>query len=684
MVYDCGRSPEGRTLAILRIACGPCGAIPGPPLAIFHFSVKSVSRSDGRSATAAAAYRAGVRIVDERTGEIHDYRRKRGIEDRFIVTRDDVPAELRDRAVLWNTAEAAENRKNSQVAREYEVALPAELDLEQRRELCREFAQVLVERFGVAVDVAMHKPGKDGDLRNYHAHIMTTTRVVDAAGFGAKTRELDVKGTASQHVAELRQEFAAISNRALERAGRQERISQLSLKAQGIEREATVHLGPTASAMERKGKATRIQRDAQERIGDAQTRAARAAQERLALRELGQAERAARQEAAAAAGELDGLSDIAAEQAHEAQRLREIDELQRLADERLVRLEAERQGAERAAQEEAARQAQAELQAEREAQELKARQAEEQRIRPGAPIPAPAAPVAKPAPAPAPAERAWTEGDLAERLALERVRVRRQQARVDELAKGVVTPEQAIKELAIELRTLAMREESKLSEIIKREREGAAKYEREHQRPIIGGLGREARAELERREQEIQSLEQAAQMVRRILMHGIDAPDFASSREQRVQAMIDRLWGGKTPQERSDAREALATARSALVRHQRILSDLERGAEGAAWRSLASGRPDVERRLMERAAQLDARQQRELEERQRQPQAQAQAQAQPQTEVEDLEIISMQRRGRQAQPQGPYDDLEIVRMPRRGRQDPDEEEDLQRGPTMRP
>ena len=96
-------------------------------MAIYHLSVKTISRSQGRSATAAAAYRAAIEIVDERTGEIHDYQRKGGVECTEIILPDNAPDWATDRAALWNAAEQAETRKNSTVAREFEIALPSEL-----------------------------------------------------------------------------------------------------------------------------------------------------------------------------------------------------------------------------------------------------------------------------------------------------------------------------------------------------------------------------------------------------------------------------------------------------------------------------------------------------------------------------------------------------------------------------
>jgi hypothetical protein len=134
-------------------------------VAIYHLSVKLVTRGTGRSATAAIAYRAATRVPDERTGLVFDYSRKRGVEHTEIV----LPARVAesaewalDRARLWNAAETAENRKDARVAREYEVALPHELNAHQRRELVRGFARELAERHGCAVDVAIHAAAPRG------------------------------------------------------------------------------------------------------------------------------------------------------------------------------------------------------------------------------------------------------------------------------------------------------------------------------------------------------------------------------------------------------------------------------------------------------------------------------------------------------------------------------------------
>lgn len=219
-------------------------------MAIYHCQAKSISRDAGRSATAAAAYRAGELIHDERTGEAHDYGKKKGVEYREIITKDGSKI---SRSELWNCAENAEKRRDAKVAREWEIALPAELSPDQQRELARAFAREIVTRYGVAADLCLHAPSRDGDERNAHAHILTTTRVFDAGQLGAKTRVLDSPKTSGKEVEAVRQLWAALANRALERAGHGARIDSRSLAAQGIKRAPSVHLGPIATAMERRG-----------------------------------------------------------------------------------------------------------------------------------------------------------------------------------------------------------------------------------------------------------------------------------------------------------------------------------------------------------------------------------------------------------------------------------------------
>jgi ATP-dependent exoDNAse (exonuclease V) alpha subunit len=218
---------------------------------IFHCSAKAISRAAGRSATAAAAYRSGERIIDERTGEVHDYRRRRGILHKELVFPE--VAQPLSRSSLWNMAEAAEKRKDAKVAREWELALPAEMRPSERAALARDFAKALAERYGVAVDICIHAPGKKGDDRNHHAHLLTTTRSFAGDRFGEKTRIFDSPKTSGQEVDAVRQIWERLCNAALALVGVKERVDRRTLKAQGIQRESTRHLGPTASAMERRG-----------------------------------------------------------------------------------------------------------------------------------------------------------------------------------------------------------------------------------------------------------------------------------------------------------------------------------------------------------------------------------------------------------------------------------------------
>jgi hypothetical protein len=221
-------------------------------VAIYHLSVKPISRSAGRSATAAAAYRAGVEIADERTGEVHDYRRKGGVESADIVLPDGAPEWATNRGALWNAAEKAEKRKDACVAREYEVALPAELSPAERRRLALDFAQEMANREGCAVDVAIHAPGKEGDERNHHAHILRTTRKVAIDGLGAK---LDTEKAGRKRVDDLeavRARWAELTNERLRENGIEARVDHRSHAERGIETAPTLHLGPGATGYERR------------------------------------------------------------------------------------------------------------------------------------------------------------------------------------------------------------------------------------------------------------------------------------------------------------------------------------------------------------------------------------------------------------------------------------------------
>jgi hypothetical protein len=224
-------------------------------MAIFHLSVKPVSRSQGRSATAAAAYRSGSRIVCAREDRVHDYTRKGGVDrDSCTITVPNGAAWATDREALWNAAEAAETRKNATVAREYELALPAELSAAERVALARKFGQLISNRYGVAADIAIHAPHRNGDQRNFHAHVLTTTRAVEKNGcLGAKTRILDERKTGPQEIVVIRSLWEQLANAALAAVGEAVRIDHRSLAAQGIERTPTIHVGPKSAAMAERG-----------------------------------------------------------------------------------------------------------------------------------------------------------------------------------------------------------------------------------------------------------------------------------------------------------------------------------------------------------------------------------------------------------------------------------------------
>jgi hypothetical protein len=239
-------------------------------MALYHLSVKPMSRKGGRSATAAIAYRAAEKIHDLTSDQVFDYTRKRGVEHTEIVlptaaAKQDINW-ARERQALWNAAERAEKRKDARVAREYEVALPHELNREQRVELVRAFAADLANRYHVAVDFAIHAPHRSGDQRNHHTHLMTTTREITPTGLGEKTdielgeRDRAKKGLQSGalEIDTLRARWETLHNEYLKEHGIEARIDHRSLAAQGIEREPTSHLGPAVSAMERRGMETEV------------------------------------------------------------------------------------------------------------------------------------------------------------------------------------------------------------------------------------------------------------------------------------------------------------------------------------------------------------------------------------------------------------------------------------------
>ena len=218
-------------------------------MAIYYFNVSVISRSAGRSATASAAYRAAEKIKDVRTGEIHDYRKKKGVDEKFILAPDSAPSWVHDRQKLWNEVERVERRKNSQLAREIQVAIPVELNRNQQIELVREFARGQFVNQGMVADVSFH----DLNSHNPHAHIMLTMREIDEEGFNKKkNREWNKR----ELLEKQRSAWSTYANLALEKAGIKEKIDHRTLAEQGINRIPQIHLGSAVTAMMKRGVAT--------------------------------------------------------------------------------------------------------------------------------------------------------------------------------------------------------------------------------------------------------------------------------------------------------------------------------------------------------------------------------------------------------------------------------------------
>ena len=255
-------------------------------MAIYHCSIKIVSRGKGRSAVAAAAYRAGEKIISDYDGHIFDYTRKGGIVYKEILLPDNAPAKYSDRAVLWNAVEKIEKAANSQLAREIELALPVELSREQNISLVREYVNNNFVDSGMCADICVHDK-KDG---NPHAHIMLTMRPLNTdKSWGIKERKdyaLDENGNRipiidettglqksdgrnrkqwkrvyvqandwndQTKAEEWRAAWADSVNKVLERNNHAERIDHRSYERQGIEQIPTVHMGVAASQMEKRG-----------------------------------------------------------------------------------------------------------------------------------------------------------------------------------------------------------------------------------------------------------------------------------------------------------------------------------------------------------------------------------------------------------------------------------------------
>ncbi|MBC3871139.1 MobQ family relaxase [Undibacterium oligocarboniphilum] len=215
-------------------------------MAIYHLSVKLITRTTGRSATAAAAYRAGEQIHDNRTAQTFDYTRKKEVSYRRIFAPPNAPQWMKDREQLWNAAEQAESRKDAQIAREIEVALPIELSPSQQIILLERFVHTQLTSKGMVADVVIHNK-----KNNPHAHILLTTRDINIThdGFGQKNRAWNSK----EQLEEWREQWAKHCNRRLSIASSKSRIDHRSLQDQGLDQIPTVHVGANCNAMNKRG-----------------------------------------------------------------------------------------------------------------------------------------------------------------------------------------------------------------------------------------------------------------------------------------------------------------------------------------------------------------------------------------------------------------------------------------------
>lgn len=201
-------------------------------MAIFHMSAQTITRSKGHSSVAAAAYRHGEKLTDEHTGEIHDYSKKKGVSDSVILIPEGADRNFLKPEYLWNTIEKSEKRKDAQLAREFNIALPVEMTDEQKKTLAIDFCNENFIKNGMIADIAFHKL----DSENPHFHVMLTTRSLtpDGSGFGQKVREWNSK----EQLEGWRKSWADTANEHMQRAGIDARIDHRSLKDQKAELDA--------------------------------------------------------------------------------------------------------------------------------------------------------------------------------------------------------------------------------------------------------------------------------------------------------------------------------------------------------------------------------------------------------------------------------------------------------------
>ena len=243
------------------------------PIAIYHWNIGIVSRGKGKSAVAAAAYRSGEKLTNEWDGLTHDYTKKGGVVHSEILLPAHAPPAFSDRSTLWNSVELSEKSNNAQLAREVEIALPVELSREEQTRLVREYCSSQFVSKGMIADFNLHDTGGG----NPHAHILLTMRPLDEKGAWLpkskkeyvldengekirlpsgryKTRKVDLVDWNNRENAEVwRRAWADLANDFLAQNNRPERIDHRSYERQGIEQIPTVHVGVSATQMEKKG-----------------------------------------------------------------------------------------------------------------------------------------------------------------------------------------------------------------------------------------------------------------------------------------------------------------------------------------------------------------------------------------------------------------------------------------------
>src|SRR3954468_24563372 len=218
-------------------------------MAIYHLHVKVIGRKTGASAVASAAYRSGSRLRDERLDRSHDFSAKRGVVHSEVMLPENAPEAWSDRERLWNDIESFEVRKDAQLAREVEFAIPREMTQAQGIELARDFVRGEFVARGMIADVNVHWDIAEDGMPKPHAHVMLTMRTVERNGFGQKVREWN----RTEMVARWRERWAELANERLAELDIDARIDHRSLEAQGIALEPQSHIGAPAQRIEGEG-----------------------------------------------------------------------------------------------------------------------------------------------------------------------------------------------------------------------------------------------------------------------------------------------------------------------------------------------------------------------------------------------------------------------------------------------